>query len=548
MPIFAPLHPSLDPQLRAHRKGMLSRREFLTRATALGASGAVAYGLLGLQAPSAGAQPTPSAGGALRVQMELPPLSDPRLAAWPQTANFYRGWLETLAEYQPDGRITGQLLTAWEVSQDARHYRLHLREGVLWSNGDPLTAEDIVFNLRRWCDSGLVGNSMAARLKPLIDPATGQLAPSAVEIAEPHLILLHLASPDATLMATLCDYPAVVVHPSFSAETMIETAIGTGPWRPQSYVAGDSATLLRASEHWWNRAHGGPWLERIDYVDYGGSPGRTLEAARAGAIDMTGLTSIQAIEAFDALGWNRHEVQTAATLAIRFNLRHAPFDNPNLRHAIISAVKNEIVLEIGHLGEGLLGENHHVCPLQPDYAALPPPIYDREAARAQIAALSPAPQTLELVSLDDDWQAASCDAVAVQCRDAGLQVTRRLLPAADYWQNWRDHPWSGTEWSMRPLGVQIMALGYHSQSPWNESAFADPDFDNLLQEALGLADPTERQRIMAKLQIKLREAGVLIQPFWRKLYRHSAAGIHGAELHPMQLHQHSQWWREPVTP
>ena len=559
MPHTPAPHPIARLDAEAFRKGQLSRREFLTRATSLGVSGAVAYGLLGLKAPAfaqdqepslaqaPAAQAKPVEGGGIRVQMELPPLTDPRLTSWPQVANFYRGWLEGLVEYQPDGQITGQLLERWEVSEAASQYRLYLRKGVLWSNGEALTPEHVIFNLRRWCDTSIAGNVMAMRLSALIDPASGQLAEGAAKV-EGEAIVLTLNRPDVTLMANLSDYPAVIVHPTFDPEKMLENPIGTGPWHPASYLAGDAAKLERRAEHWWNRASGGPWLEVIDYVDYGSSPGRTLDAAKAGAIDMTGLTSIDYIAAFDDLGWTRHEVQTAATLVVRFNLGVVPYSDPNLRRAIIEAVDNAIVLEIGHGGQGTLGENHHISPLHPDYAALPPQVADRAAAKARIAEHGLDSYELTLVSVDDDWQAATCDAVAVQCRDAGLRVTRQLLPASEYWGNWKTYPWAGTEWSMRPLGVQIMALGYRSNAPWNETGFADPEFDVLLDQALAEPLAEERAKIMAKLQIKLREAGVMVQPFWRKLFRHAAQGLHGVELHPMQLHNHSKWWREAKAP
>ena len=95
------LHPAIRGYAKEVAEGTLSRREFLTRASALGASSVAAYGLLGLNAP-ARAQDTPQMGGTLRMQMETKALKDPRTWDWSQIANFGRGWLEYLVEYNAE--------------------------------------------------------------------------------------------------------------------------------------------------------------------------------------------------------------------------------------------------------------------------------------------------------------------------------------------------------------------------------------------------------------------------------------------------------------
>ncbi|REA90074.1 diguanylate cyclase, partial [Staphylococcus pseudintermedius] len=112
------MHPHVPRHLHDHRTGRLSRREFLTRVTALGVTAAAAHGLIGT-APPAQAQETPVPGGVMRMQMPTLPLCDPRLADWPEISNVLRGWLEPLVEYQPDGTFTGRLLERWELAEDA---------------------------------------------------------------------------------------------------------------------------------------------------------------------------------------------------------------------------------------------------------------------------------------------------------------------------------------------------------------------------------------------------------------------------------------------
>lgn len=240
------LHPSIPALGMEYRSGQLSRREFLTRATALGAS-AAALGALGLPRPLA-AQDAPrrASGGTLRIQQDVRALKDPRTMDWPEIANVTRGWLEYLVEYQRDGSVRGMLLENWEVNADATEYLLKVRPGVRWSDGTEFSAQDVARMFAYWCEPEVPGNVMAASLSSLSDPETGGLRDGAVEIVDPMRVRLRPGSPDVTLIVALADYPAAVIPPGFTPETMLENPVGTGPYRPELISTGERAILVSA--------------------------------------------------------------------------------------------------------------------------------------------------------------------------------------------------------------------------------------------------------------------------------------------------------------
>jgi peptide/nickel transport system substrate-binding protein len=537
---FAAIHPIARIHARDHMAGKMDRREFLTRATALGLGAATAYGLIGLPKPAAAQTETPRRGGTLRMQMDIKAQRDPRTWDWSELANVCRGWLEYLVDYERDGSLTPVLLEGWEANATATEYILRVRPGVKWNNGDDLTAAHIAHNFERWADTSVEGNSMASRIGGLV--ADGRLRPGAVEILDDLTLKLNLSSGDIALMVSLADYPAAVVHPSFTGNDPTANPIGTGPYRPVSHETGIKAVIERNPDHtWWNEGNGA-WLDRIEFIDLGTDPSAWVAAAEAGEIDALYQIRGDFLEIFEAIGMPKSEAVTASTLAVRFNQDQAPYTDRAVRRALQKAVSNALVLELGYNNLGTVAENHHVCPIHPEYAELPPLVTDPAAARAEIVAAGHGDTEFELISLDDDWQAATCDAIAAQVRDAGIRVKRTILPGATFWNDWTKYPWSSTEWNMRPLGVQILNLAYRSGVPWNEAAFSNAEFDALLDQANAIPDADDRRVVIHRLQEIMQEEGVLIQPYWRSIFRSARPNVRGATMHPTFVVDYTNFW------
>ncbi len=567
----SPVHPAV-PELREQlRLGTISRRDFLATATRLGLSVATAYALAGglpgrrpvgtarAQTPQAETPQaeTPQAGGVLRCSMNVKEMSDPATFDWSEKGNLARHLCEPLVRINKDNIAEPYLAERWEATEDLKTWTFHLRKGVTWSNGDDFIADDVVFNVARWLDPA-TGSSNQGRFSAMTEEIdTGKTddqgnpirstvaAAGAVEKVDDHTVRFHLSRADISLPESFADYPALIVHRRFSEDggDLAKTPVGTGPFMLTRFSVGELAEYRRRDDHpWWG---GEVYLDGILYVDHGDDPGPMIAALASGQVDCNFRTSVEQVSTLRAIpNLVTYETVTAQTGVARMKVTETPFHDKRIRRAIQACMDHQKLLDLAHQGLGAPGEDHHVSPIHPEYAKLPPLKQDYALAKALLAEAGHADGLRVRIDCvaNPVWEQTAVKVIAEMCRPAGITVDINVMPGGTYWDRWMTTPFGFTAWTHRALGIQTLNLAYRSGGAWNETSYANAAFDALLDEAGALLDPNARRAVMEKLQKMLQDDAIIVQPFWRSDFITATNKVHNIYAHVANEHHYNKVW------
>lgn len=518
-------------------EGKINRREFLRYSTLLGMSATAAYAFVGkvtgrnFVAPAA-AQDIPT-GGTARISMRVLEVTSPHTYSWIEDSNVGRQVHEYVTKTGQDNITRPYLAESWSASDDLKTWTLKLRE-IKWHNGRDFVAEDVAWNIRRCLDeqtgSSVVGLMKGYMLNETADGKTELWDANAIETVDDHTLRLNLKEAQVAVPEHLFHYPFAILDPE-EGGTFGVGSNGTGAFDLVEHTVGVKSTLKARSDYWGN----GPYLDELQFIDLGDDPSAAIGAIASQQVHGQYQGDVSQLDVFKAMPHVViHEALTGATGVARVQVDREEFSDPRLRKAMRLAVDTPRCLELAHRGLGAPGEHHHVCPVHPDYKKIEFMDRDVEMAKQLLAeAGHPNGVTMEIAAKKDPaWEIQAVQAMVEQWKDAGINVDINLMPSAQFWDVWDKVPFGFTSWAHRPLGFMVLALGYRSGVPWNESHYANAEFDSLLTKAEGTLDVDERREILGQLEMIMQEDGPMVQPLWRSLFVAMDKRIKGFRMHP----------------
>jgi peptide/nickel transport system substrate-binding protein len=429
---------------------------------------------------------------------------------------------DTLLWRDSTGEEIPWLATDWEASEDGLEWRFTLREGVTFHDGEPLTADDVVFSFEYLKNGpGAEANVLHARS---VQPVEEVVAESPTEV------VFRLSRPIATFEDATAGMWGLMIIPEHIWADVDDPVrfrdeqafIGSGPYRLEEFDEAEGTALYVANEDFFL---GPPVVQRLEFVP---APDELLALERgelsAAAPHEEGVPEAQreALEAqFEVLEdpgeWN---------LALHFNLNEGfPYDQVEFRQAIAYAIDRQDMVDRILLGQGEPGSSGGLAPANP-WTADDLPAYDHDPEQASelldelgledtdgdgVRELPDGEPFVQPLLASQRFSPRAPELVGEYLREVGIQVEVQMLDRAA-----ADEAGSQGNYQMSLIGYggiggdpNTLRERYSSQVPgmsFNRAhGYENAELDELADAQLGAIDENERQEMVDQMQHILAE-------------------------------------------
>lgn len=482
---------------------------------------------------------SPAAGGTLVVGItsdinQLFPWKATQFQAVAVLGNIYG----TLTELDENLDVVPGLADSWEVSEDGLTVTFHVRPGVTFHSGAPLTSADVKASLD------------AIKLEANAAVARASLASvTAVDAPDPETVVLTLSAPDAGLLAGLSTVNVAIlpagdiVAPSSpdpnadpsAAPTAnpIEAALatqpdGTGAFKFASRVPNESISLVRNDAFWGGAAP-------LDGVEFRVIPDEASIVAgiQAGNINLAVLNDPLVAQQAEGDGIPIVETPQLAYHVLQLNARVAPLDNLDVRLAIACAIDRQVVLDTAALGEGEVTGPITSPAYKSDPSARPCPTRDVDAAKAHLEAAGFADGlTLPLLVSQGEYATSVAEAQSVQAQlaEAGINVELEVTDIDTYVDKWlaADFTTAIALNGGRPDPDGMYGRYFTSTGNLNTVAgFSSPELDELFAQGKATSDVEARKAIYADISRYLEDNAVWVWLFTSYTYTATTPDVSG---------------------
>jgi oligopeptide transport system substrate-binding protein len=317
---------------------------------------------------------------------------DPAKAQDIYTSEMLINVFEGLVRYDDQNRIVPVLAERWEVSADGKTYTFHLRQGVNFHNGQPVTAEDVKYSWERALWPRTKSNTAANYLDGVVgmkEVVSGEEKTlKGVRIDDPYRFEVTLDHPRACFLGML-SYPSnfivckMDVQPN-RGQVDDTHCVGTGPFKVESYRPNNRVTLMRNEAYWAGKAK----IERIeDMIQVDPHTAYSnFETNKLDFINDVPFTQYAQDAAAGKLTAQYHKLPYANMLYLVMDSRKNPiFGNALVRKAFAYGIDRQEILKLAYKGLGTIATG--ILPPELPMAGSPPPAipYDPSKARAMLS-------------------------------------------------------------------------------------------------------------------------------------------------------------------
>jgi peptide/nickel transport system substrate-binding protein len=410
-------------------------------------------------------------------------------------SRFYNLY-DPLTRVNPDFSYSPALALEWTPNADSTEWEIKLRPDVVWHDGKPFTADDVIYTMQLMGDEAHISHASVANVR------LGELRK-----VDDLTLVVPLKSSNARLIDSFVQQNTVIVQ---NGATDYTNPVGTGAFKFQEFAVGQRSLCVRNESYW---DEGKPYVDEWEDISIDDESAR-LNALLAGEIDMMSQLSFTQARAQQDAG--EIQVIAAPSPAIQVFLMAvdiAPFDDPLVRQAFRLIADRQALVDGALQGFGSPG-NDLVGLGLPFFADLPVREQDLEQAKSLLAQAGK--ENLEVTLHTSDIVPGFVEAAtlfAEMAKGAGVTVNVKKEAANAYFDT--NKLYTKLDFGQSFWTVSSVGLWYEqallSDAVWNETHWRDPAFDELVRSAQGAPDEATATDLWNQVQqIQYDEGGYIV--------------------------------------
>jgi peptide/nickel transport system substrate-binding protein len=409
-------------------------------------------------------------------------------------------------------------------AEKANQYLIRLRQGVEFHNGKTVSADDLIYSLRRFTKAklGLFGTAAFAAVDP-----------KRIRKLDKRTVRLFLKQPDATLIDAFCQYFNGIVPEGYSPTSGRGTGplrfIGTGAFKVKSFTPGRESVHVRNENYW---REGQPYFDEVHILDFGDVTAR-VNALLGGQIHAAGDVPFAQVNLIrKRKGLKIYEAPSAAWDPITMRVDQAPFKDVRVRQAFRLLANRPQMVAQGISGHGKVA-NDIFSPFDLAYAGdeFPQRKYDPERAKSLLKAAGQENLTIDLQTTDGDSGMVEVAQIFAQnAKAGGVTVNVKVLDGGTFYgDQYLKWTFAVDFWGTRNYLAQA-ALATLPTATYNETHFNNARYNKLYRQALGTVDLKKRAALIKQMQKIEYDSGGLIIPWFKNQVSGYSAKIGGLKI------------------
>ncbi len=422
--------------------------------------------------------------------------------------------------------IVPDLAESWEISEDGTVYTFHLRDAQ-FSDGSPVTAEDVVFSLERVRDEE---TSPMRGLYTIMESA---------EAVDDKTVVLTLSAPYSPFMSTLAMFAASIVPKAAveaAGDSFGEAPIGSGAFMLKEWRRGDRI-ILEANPLYWEE--GLPKLEGIEWIYVPNDNTRVLQLT-AGEVDAATFIPWNQIPALEADPDIIMQLDKSTRMDhILVNHDHAPLDDKTVRQALNMAIDQQAIVDAVTFGFGVAANSFFpldgMC-YNPDNPNYP---HDPERAAAMLEEAGVEDLSLDFVIVAGD---SAHEQIAVLVQDQlaqiGVEVNIIKMEGGQQWDALVAGEYDiGLMWWINDIfdpdqKAKFVVYGDEENRSYYTN-YHNPEVTALVDEAAVELDMDRRCEIYYQVQAIAKDDVHWIDLYYSPFRNASRANVHGFFQNPL---------------